>query len=224
MGNEGRSKVLGKGSVDLHFTSGKKITLINVLYVPDMNRNLVSGNLLGKPGIKSVFESKKLILSRNGVFVGKGYSSDGMVKLCIVDNNNNNIVSFAYINDSITLWHGRLAYIGISTMKRLIKCGMISCNVDKFNKCKICIKSKMIKKPFHSVERNTNLLELMYSDICELNGMLTRGDNRYFITFIDDYSRYTYIYLLKHKDEAFHAFKVYKAKVENQLSRNIKIL
>ena len=46
--------------------------------------------------------------------------------------------------------------------------------------------------------------------------MYTRDDNKYFITFIDDYSRYTYIYLLKHKDEAFHAFKVYnKAEVEN---------
>ena len=84
--------------------------------------------------------------------------------------------------------------------------------------------SKMIKKPFHSVERSTNVLDLVHSDICELNGMLTRGGNRYFITFIDDSSRYPYVYLLKHKDEAFNAFKVYKAEVENQLGKNIKIL
>ena len=54
--------------------------------------------------------------------------------------------------------------------------------------------------------------------------MLTRGGNRYFITFIDDCSRYTYIYLLKHKDEAFHVFKAFKAEVENQLGKIIKIL
>ena len=54
MGNEGRSKVVGVGNVDLNFTSGKKVTLTNVLHVPDMSRNLVSGDLLGKPGIKSV--------------------------------------------------------------------------------------------------------------------------------------------------------------------------
>ncbi|RVW36064.1 hypothetical protein CK203_079683 [Vitis vinifera] len=60
MGNEGRSMVLGKGTIEVVFTSGKKATLINVLYVPDMNKNLVSGDLLGKPGIKAVFESSLL--------------------------------------------------------------------------------------------------------------------------------------------------------------------
>ena len=82
----------------------------------------------------------------------------------------------------------------------------------------------MTKKPFKSIERNTRLLELIHSDICELNGLLTRGDNRYFITFIDDSSIYTYVYLLKHKDETFNVFKIYKAEVENQLDKKIKIL
>lgn len=81
MGNEERSKVLGKGTIEVAFTFGKRVTLINVLYVPDMNKNLVSGDLLGKPGIKAVFESGKLILSKSGNFVGKGYSCDGMIKL-----------------------------------------------------------------------------------------------------------------------------------------------
>ena len=225
MGNEGRSRVVRKRDVELVFTSGKRVTLTNVLHGPEMNRNLVSGVLLGKPGIKCVFESGNLILSRNGIFVGKGYSTEGMVKLCIVDNIiNNKKFPSVYMIDSVTLWHSRLAHIGISTMKRLISCGMISCNVDEFNKCEICIKSKMTKKPFHSVERNTNVLDLVHSDLCELNGMLTRGGNRYFITFIDDCSRFTYVYLLKHKDEAFNAFKVYKAEVENQLGKKIKTL
>ena len=79
----------------------------------------------------------------------------------------------------------------------------------------------MIKKPFKSVERNLDLLELVHTDICELNGILTRGGNRYFITFIDDSSRFTYVYLLKHNNDAFNVFKVYKAKVENQLGKKI---
>ena len=85
----------------------------------------------------------------------------------------------------------RLAHIGFSTMKRLIKCGLISCKSDKLDKCEICVKSKMIKKPFYSVERNSKLLDLIHSDICEFNGMLTHGGNRYFITFIDDHTRVT---------------------------------
>ena len=64
----------------------------------------------------------------------------------------------------------------------------------------------------------------MHSDICELNGHLTRGRNRYFITFIDDHSRFTHVYLMKNKDQAFDMFKRYKVLVENQLEKKIKIL
>ena len=226
MGNEGRSKVLGKGTIELFFTFRKKIVLVNALHVLNMNRNLVSRDLLGKPGIKSVYEVGKLILSRNGVFIRKGFSCDRMIKLCIVDSptNNKNNDAFVYKIDSVSLWHNRLAHIGISTMKRMIKCGLISCdNINNFDKCEICVKSKIVKKPFHSVERNFELLDLGHSDICELNGMLTRGGNRYFITFIDDYSRFTYAYLLKHKDDAFKVFKIYKTEVENQLRKKIKV-
>ncbi|XP_022883482.1 uncharacterized protein LOC111400299 [Olea europaea var. sylvestris] len=76
MGNEIRPKVIGKGNVDIIFTSEKFVTLTNVLHVPDMNRNLVSCNLLRKPGIKCVYESGKLVLSLNGKFVGKSYFSE----------------------------------------------------------------------------------------------------------------------------------------------------
>jgi hypothetical protein len=71
--------------------------------------------------------------------------------------------------------------------------------------------------------RNSQLLELVHSDICELNGILTRGGNRYFITFIDDCSRCTYVYLMRSKDKAFNNFICYKSIVENQMEKKIKI-
>ena len=67
-------------------------------------------------------------------------------------------------------------------------------------------------------------LYLIHSDLCEMNGLLTRGGKRYFMTLIDDATRYCYIYLLKTKDEAFHYFKIFKAEVENQIERKIKHL
>ena len=82
----------------------------------------------------------------------------------------------------------------------------------------------MSKRPFPKVERNSEFLDLVHFDICELNGILTRGENRYFIIFIDDHSRYTYVYLMKHKDQAFQMFKIYKSEVENQKGKKIKIL
>ena len=101
---------------------------------------------------------------------------------------------------------------------------MIACDVKEFEKCEICVKSKMIKKQFHSVERSSNLLDLIHTLFCELNGMLTIDGNRYFLIFIDDCSRFTYVFLLKNKNETFNDFKVYKAEVENQLSKKIKVL
>jgi transposase InsO family protein len=57
-----------------------------------------------------------------------------------------------------------------------------------------------------------------------MNGELTKGDKRYFMTFIDDCTRFCYVYLLKSKGEALHYCKIYKAEVENQLERKIKRL
>ena len=57
-----------------------------------------------------------------------------------------------------------------------------------------------------------------------MNGELTKGGKRYFITSIDDCTRFCYMYLLKTKDEALHYFKIYKAEVEKQLEKKIKRL
>ena len=67
-------------------------------------------------------------------------------------------------------------------------------------------------------------LELIHSDLCEMNGVLTKGGKRYFMTLIDNSSRFCYVYLLKTKDEALNYFKIFKAEVETQLEKKIKIL
>jgi transposase InsO family protein len=66
------------------------------------------------------------------------------------------------------------------------------------------------------------LLELIYFDIYEMNGVLTEGGQRYSMTMINDASRYCYVYLLRIKDDALNYFKTYKAEVENQLKKKIK--
>jgi aspartate carbamoyltransferase regulatory subunit len=71
MGNYNTAKVMGKGTVELQFTFGKKLILVNVLHVSKIRKNLVSTNLLCKKGVKDVIESDNLILSKKEVFVGK---------------------------------------------------------------------------------------------------------------------------------------------------------
>jgi hypothetical protein len=74
------------------------------------------------------------------------------------------------------------------------------------------------------VERHLAPLELINSDLYEMNGVLTKGGKIYFMTLIDDASRFCYLYLLKTRDEVLDYFKIYKAKVENQLERKIRCL
>ena len=180
MDNHNKTKVLGKGTVEVNLCSGKMMILTNIFHVPDIKKNLVSANLLYKSGIKAVLESDKLTLSKNVILVGKGYATDGMYKLSII---NKEVSGCAYIIDSSYLWHARLGLLNFKYLKFMPK-HMISYKHDDEKKFEICIQVKMTKKPFSKPDRNSILLELVHSDVCELNGVLTRGSKRYFITFI----------------------------------------
>ena len=82
----------------------------------------------------------------------------------------------------------------------------------------------MARAYFELVERSTEPLDLIYSAVCDMKFVQSRGGKKYFITFIDDCTRYYYVYLLRRKDEAIEAFIQYKNEVENQLNKRIKVL
>ncbi|GKB95997.1 retrotransposon protein, putative, ty1-copia subclass [Tanacetum coccineum] len=83
----------------------------------------------------------------------------------------------------------------------------------------------MTRKPFsQKTEKVKDVLGLIHTDVYgPLRHVSKKGDS-YFITFNDDYSRYGYVYLLKHKHEVFETFKVFKNEVENQLGKTIKAI
>ena len=91
--------------------------------------------------------------------------------------------------------------------------------------CESCLEGKMTKRPFSAKGyRAKELLELVHSDLCGPMTTRARGGFEYFMTFIDDYSRYVYIYLMHHESEAFEKFKVYRAEVEKHQGKSIKTL
>ncbi|RVW83737.1 Retrovirus-related Pol polyprotein from transposon TNT 1-94 [Vitis vinifera] len=125
--------------------------------------------------------------------------------------------------DSSMLWHQRLRHISIQRIKRLVNDGVLSTlDFTDFHTCVDCIKGKQTNKSKKGAKRSTNILEIIHSDIC-CPDMDAYGP-KYFISFIDDYSRYMYIYLLHNKNEALGAFKVFKAEVEKQCGKQIKIV
>ena len=74
------------------------------------------------------------------------------------------------------------------------------------------------------MERATDLLEIIHTDVCGSMSVKARGGYRYFLTFPDDLSRYGYIYLMKHKSETVKKFKEFQSKVENHRNKKIKFL
>ena len=84
------------------------------------------------------------------------------------------------------------------------------------------IKGKQTNKSKKGATRSKHLLEIIHTDICCPN--MDGSDPRYFVTFIDDYSHFMYLYMLCSKDKALEAFKVFKAKVEKQCGMQIKIV
>ena len=130
------------------------------------------------------------------------------------------------VNDDTSVWNSRLCHINFGLMSRLHDMSLIpKFTTAKGSKCHSCVQSKQPRKPHKAAEeRNLAPLELIHSDLCEMNGVLTKGGKRYFMTLIDDATRFCYVYLLQSKDEALDYFKIYKAEVENQLEKKIKRL
>ena len=96
--------------------------------------------------------------------------------------------------------------------------------INNRHKCDTCVEAKLTRSSFQSIERNSEPLDLIHTDVCDFNSIQSRDGNNYFITFIDDCTRFFYVYLMKSKDEAIEKFALYKNEVENQLNKRIKEL
>ena len=112
MGNGSLARVLGEGQVNLELSSRKRLVLNGVFHVSDLRRNLISASLLVQQGYKVVFESNRVVISKFGVFIGKGYICNGLFKLNVMHfpSNKNSVnspmvVANVECSDS---WHARL--------------------------------------------------------------------------------------------------------------------
>ena len=91
--------------------------------------------------------------------------------------------------------------------------------------CESCLEGKMTKRSFSAKgERAKEPLELVHTDVCGPLNVQARGGYEYFVNFIDDYSRYSYIYLMQRKSETFQKFQDFRAEAEKQLGKSLKTL
>jgi hypothetical protein len=125
-------------------------------------------------------------------------------------------------------WHQRLGHIGEKGLQTLHGKGMVegmsNCTLD-FDFCEHCIYGKHNRVRFPSgATREKGILELIHSDVFGPVLVPSLGKYVYYVSFIDDLSRNTWIYFLRKKFEVFDKFKEFKALVENQIEKKIKVL
>ncbi|KAF8392811.1 hypothetical protein HHK36_021048 [Tetracentron sinense] len=108
-------------------------------------------------------------------------------------------------------------------MTRLAREGLLSplAKVD-LPICEPCLAGKACRKPFGKAKRVTQPLELVHSDICRPMSVKARHGASYFLTFIDDYTRYGYVQLIAYCHEALDCFKRFVTEVENQQEKSLK--
>ena len=230
VGNGSNISAVAVGSLDLHLASGLVLNLKNVYYVPSVFRNILSVSCLDADGFCFEISNSCMVIRKDNIFYANAFISNGLYLLDIKDDkqllNVNNKRLKSSQTDETLLWHHRLGHINERRMKKLQQTNLFDSFGDTaIGTCDSCLTGKMTKSPFKKKGvRAKDLLELIHSDVCGPMSQSARDGYRYFITFTDDYSRYGYVYLMRHKSEAFDKFKEYKNEVENQLDKRIKAL
>jgi hypothetical protein len=119
VGDNSSVPVVGKGKTLLKLTSGKTLSLSDVLHVPHFRHNFISVHLLGKAELKVLFDGGIVTLTKHDVFVGKGYEDQGLFVLNVASTINENSSFCAYLVDSINIWHGRLGHVNLGYIKKM---------------------------------------------------------------------------------------------------------
>ncbi|KAJ9556430.1 hypothetical protein OSB04_011044 [Centaurea solstitialis] len=232
MGNKQIASVDVIGNYELSFSSGLSVVLIDCCYSAEMARNIISFYALYKDGFDFGFDNGSILVYKNNVLYFKANPCHGIYETSITVRDNRssiyNVESTQSKNglDKLYLWHCRLGHISKKRITKLQLDGILeSFDHTSNDECESCLLGKMTKAPFTGTcERGKDLLDIVHTDVCGPFRSATRHDERYFVTFIDDFSRYGYVYLIKHKSETIEVFKTFQNEVENQLNRKIKTL
>ncbi|GJU69038.1 retrotransposon protein, putative, ty1-copia subclass [Tanacetum coccineum] len=174
-------------SFDLVLPSGLIIVLENFHFVPTITRGVVSISPLVNNGYIHTFTNFGKSVSKDNVFYFNVIPRDGIYEIDM-HNLYPNVSSMLATKEPNMPW-------------TLLIYGIVD---ESLEKCKSCIFGKMASKPFpHQVERAKDLLGLIHIDVCGPFRTVSRVGASYFITFTDDFIRYGYVYLMKHKHEGY---------------------
>ncbi|KAL3523634.1 hypothetical protein ACH5RR_016468 [Cinchona calisaya] len=209
-------------------------SLTNAFVSPSLTNNLISIGQLVDDNYKVEFSKSGCIVQdqQSGKMIARGPKVGRLFPLPFP-------MSPCFSLPSITCnsarvdyraWHKRLGHPNSNVLHVLLNSGLLgnkespSLHVVQFdcNSCKLG-KSKTLPFPTHT-PNVVQSFDLIHSDVWGMAPVTSHANYKYFVTFIDDYSRFTWIYFLHSKDEVFSVFKLFYAHIQNQFSAQIKIL
>jgi transposase InsO family protein len=228
MGNGEMVEVKGKGSIGVQTKKGRKV-MHDVLFVPDLNQNLLSLGQLLEHGYSLHFRGRGCTIydqtNKNVVEIKMGQHRSFPLTFKYAKQ----VALRADLVDDSWLWHRRFGHLNFQSLKLLqqqdLVYGLPSIH-EKGDVCEGCALGKHHRQPFPKggAWRAKEVLELVHTDVCGPMKTLSNSQNKYFILFIDDYSRMTWVYFMRQRSEVFSIFKKFKALVEKQSGHSIKVL
>jgi hypothetical protein len=227
LGDKTTYPVEGFGQASIKIKIGNYVHLSNVLYVPGLENNLVSISCLEYKGNR--------IASMDGKVLS-WYKDSSIKNARVIGNNKGNLYRLleqneeALVHNKVNpneLWHIRYTHINYQALpflKMMVE-GIPELQPTHEGIYKGCALGKNIKKPFpRNNNRSKDVLDLINSDVCSPMLVKSLGVSSYYVIFIDDYSRKTWLYLLETKDEVFSKFQEFKDEIENLTNKKIKTL
>lgn len=205
---------VARGVVELRTSEGHTLKLLDVLYVPEMKVNLVSVKSIERSGFIVVFGNDS-----HGIYEKIDHRTTRMKLICRIsligklyslnlETIHNSMFEMANYSSEY-LWHCRLGHVSIHALKKMKKKSLLLLPElsDSLPHCKACIQAKLTVKPFAKKKLNPakHILQRIHSDVCGPLP-LSIGKSRYFVTFIDEYSRKAWVFPMKKKSHVTDLF------------------
>jgi hypothetical protein len=219
MGDDTILEAIAKGSIKATMQVGGRVlftTITQVFHVSKMKNSLISVSKLISEGLKVEFDKDGCkVNTAHGTVVAKARREKNLYLFNVnVRKENANMAKSS--NEGAMLWHQRLGHLSMASLTKLEKMvnGMNLKEVPLHHVCEACIEGKHQSTSFPKDEatRASKILELVHSNVCGLMKTPSHGGARYFVTFLNDFSRKIHVYLLKAKGEVFDKFKAYRIK------------
>jgi len=211
--------------------NGENCELKNVLYVSELEKKLMSVNeitnyqgavLFDKDGVQILRET--IQVPQELVLIQGPKTPSGLFEV----NLRSSIpeANLTEKEDALTNWHRKMGHLGMSNLlklKRMCDGVTFAFNNQLEFDCVVCAEAKLTKKPHNSVRRRASkVLEIIHTDVCGPIDPETHDKNKYFVTFIDDFSHFTEVHLIQHKSEVFSCLKKFTNEAENQHEIKVK--